>query len=66
MYYARVEKMVEKLKNTDKTEANTKTHESPCCTDKGCECHGNVPLDVGVVRVLYVDFYHGNVLLRVL
>ena len=63
---AGVEKMVEKLKNTYEAEADAQTYKAPCCTDKGCECHGNLPFDVSVVGVLDVDFYHCDVLLGIL
>ena len=66
MHYARVEKMVEKLKNTDEAEADAKAHKASCRPDKGCESHGNLPLDILIVGVLDVDFYHCNVLLGVL
>ena len=66
MHYAGVENMVEKLENTNKAEADTETYKASCCSDKGCEGHGNLPLDVGVVGVFEVDFYHGDVLLGIL
>ena len=66
MYYAGVEKLVEKLKNTDKAEPDAETHKASCCSDKWRECHGNVPLDVSIVGVLEIDFYHGYVLLGIL
>ena len=58
--------MVEKLKNAYEAEADAKARKASCCSDKGCESHGNLPFDILVVGILDVDFYHCDVLLGVL